>query len=79
MNFKLDAVRAAILFCAVVFALGLAGCAQDDALVPSSGPASENPAGAGGGNVIPSIGGAGNGGGVSGGGAGAGGAGQGAR
>ena len=79
MTFKFDAVRVAILFSVAVFTLGLAGCAGDDVLVPSSGPATENPAAAGGGNVIPSVGGAGNGGGISGGGAGAGGAGQGAR
>lgn len=64
---------------AAMLTLGLAGCADKTTYGPSTGPGSENPAAAGAGNVIPAIGGAGNGGGVSGGGAGAGSAGQGAR
>ncbi len=79
MTFKFRARRGGVLFSLVILTMGMAGCAEEDVLRPSSGPAAENPAAAGGGNVIPSIGGAGNGGGVSGGGAGVGGAGQGAR
>lgn len=66
------------VFSAAILTMGMAGCAEDEPRRAASGPATENPAAAVGGNVIPSLGGAGNGGGVSGGGAGAGGAGQGA-
>ncbi len=79
MKAKPVITRVFSLFAALVLTLISVGCANDNGLRPASGPGAENPAAAGGGNVVPSVGGAGNGGGVSGGGAGAGAGGQGAR
>lgn len=81
MNLKRNVLRSLALLTAAGLALTTVGCADSSETFrsPASGPAAENPAAAGGGNVIPSVGGAGNGGGISGGGAGVGSAGQGAR
>ena len=72
--------KLSILCAALVATSALVGCvAEQPVPSPGTGPAAENPAAASGGNVIASVGGAGNGGGISGGGAGAGSAGQGSR
>lgn len=72
-------LRTATYISTVALALALAGCSDVEIRSPASGPGVENPAAAGGGDVIPAIGGAGNGGGISGGGAGIGSGGQGSR